>query len=432
MKSHQYIMDSKYKAAFALAFLVLVYTLYTILLQIGGSTIGILPQLFYAFMIGMVVSAAVSLALDRGKALREMIGNPGLLLPVLVIGLVNNALVQLFLGFGTLGTNASIASVVYRSWVIMAIVLVPLVLRQKIRKMQLVATLVGFSGLYLIISGGTLIGINYSQAPYIGLVLLSAFCSAIVTLIYGRYTFNIFAGVVFYNLVSLVMVASLAFATGTSLAVTFPPSALFSVVFYGIFGFGIASSLYYYSVKALGPQVVGNAILVVPFVTILLSAMLVDTPIQPYYIVAALLISAGVLIQRYYSKSAERITKNKILDRLTIFDVTGAFIDNKSPLIAQSISGGNRAFAIKVRGRRLDDSKHSGAFKKYGCVSFTDRNPHASVTQDEIRSIAEAMKLEGGETALIGLGHPDNLENAFAKFVSTSGKSSPDERLWKE
>ncbi|MDE1873590.1 MAG: DMT family transporter [Candidatus Micrarchaeota archaeon] len=416
-------MDNKYKAAFALAFLVIIYTLYTILLQIGGSTIGILPQLFYAFLIGMVVSAAVSLALDGGKALREILGKPNLLLAVLAIGLVNNALTQLFLGFGTLGTNASVASVVYRSWVIMAILLVPLVLRQKIRKMQLLATLVGFSGLYLIISGGTLIGINYSQAPFIGLVLLSALCSAIVTLIYARYTFNIFAGIVFYNLVSLVMVGSLAFATGTSLAVTFPPSALFSVLFYGIFGFGIATSLYYYSVKVLGPQTVGNSILVVPFVTILLSAILVATPIQPYYIIAALLISVGVLIQRYYSRSAERITKNKVLDKFTIFDVTGAFVGNKSPFIADSIAGENRAFAIRLNGGKIEDKSHRDLFSKYGCTSFTNRKPHAATTPDEMATIGDALKLNKGETALIGLGNPDRLEDAFAEFVSNPENS---------
>jgi drug/metabolite transporter (DMT)-like permease len=418
-------MNSRYKAAFALAFLLLVYTLYTILLQIGGSTIGLIPQLFYAFLVGFVVSSVVSFVMDRGKGFASIVGSPKMFLTMIAIGLINNALSQLSLGIGTLGTNPSIGGIVYRSWVIMALILTPLVLKQKVKKIQIFATLIGFLGLYLVLSGGTLFGFNFAQAPFMGFLLFAALSSVMVTLIMSKYTFNVFGAAVIFNFASFLLLAFLAVATHTSLAVNLPLSSAFSVLFLGIFGFGVGTTLYYYTIKVFGPQVVGNAILIVPFLTILFSFFLVGTPIRAYYVVAALLISAGVILQRHYSMLPERITKSRILDRFTIFDVTGAFISNKSPEISSSIAGGNRAFAIRLDGRGLDEMAHAGVFGRYGCLSFTTQKPHAKVTAEEIRTVADAMKLEGSDTALIGLGNPDRLEDAFAEFLSTSQPRVP-------
>lgn len=425
-------MNAKYKAISAFAVLIVVYTLYTILLQIGGSTIGLIPQLFYAFIIGFVASLAVSLAIDRGKGLISILGNPKMLVAILAIGLINNALAQLFLGIGTLGTNAIVSGVVYRIWIVAVALLTPLVLRQRVKRMQLLATLVGFAGLYLVVSGGTLFSINMAETPYIGFILLSALFSVIVTLIYGKYTFNILAAIVFYNLISVVAFGLLAVFTHTSLAVAFPTSAIFSVLVYGILGFGISSPLYYYSVKVLGPQMVGNTILVVPFLVIILSAIILGTPVEAYYVIAAVLITGGVLLQRHYSKSTERITRNKRLDRFTVFDVTGTFIDNKSPEISNGIAGDNRAFAIRINANGTGDEVHSRVFGKYNCIAFTSRKPHTATTADEIATIKEAMGLEEGETALIGLGNPDRLEEAFDEFVTVSGNAPPStESDWK-
>ncbi|MDE1873517.1 MAG: DMT family transporter [Candidatus Micrarchaeota archaeon] len=413
-------MNTTYKAAFALAFLVVLYTFYTIALQIGGSTVGLIPQLFYAFFVAFIVSSALSFAMNRGRGFISIVRNPKLLVLVVILGLVNNPLSQLSLGLGTLGTNPSIASIVYRSWIIIVALLTPLVLRQKIKRMQLVATVIGFAGLYLVVSGGTLFSFNYNQLPYIGLVLLAALSSVALTLVYSKYSFDIFGAMVLFNLASLALLGSLAAMTNTTLAIGgFPPSAFFTVLLYGALGFGIASSLYYYSVKAVGPNVVGNVFLVIPFLTIFLAAVFANTPIQPYYLVAALLISTGIMLQRRYSVRQERVTKNKLLDRLTIFDVTGVFISNRNPAIAQGIAGENRAFAIRLSRNAISRKAHADVFSKYGCVSFTNQKPHKSTTSEEIRSVAEAMKLRSGETALIGLGNPDKLEGAFAEFVSS-------------
>lgn len=417
-------MKVSQRSAVTLAVLVLIFTMYPILLQIGGTTIGLVPQLFYAFFVGFVASLVLSFATDRCKGLISIMSNPKMLLGIVAAGIINNAIRQLFLGYGTLGTNPNIASIVYRSWVIIAAVFTPIVLKNRIGKIQSFAIFLGFLGLYLTVSGGAPLAFDYSDAPYMGFVLISAFCSATITLAMSKYTFNIYGAAAVFNLVSFALLGIIAAATGTSLTVNFPPSSIFTVAFLGVFGFAIATSLYYHAVKLSGPQIVGNAMLAIPFVTFALSAIILSLPIEPYYIIAALLISAGYLLQKRYSSAPERITTKGALKRTTVYDITGAFSGNRGKTIANHIKGGNRAFAIKT-GRSPINRPVRNMFAKRNCTVFTSNRPHPEMDHDEVVFTREILNLRKGETALIGIGRPNNLEDAFGEFVA---KANPPNR----
>ncbi len=412
-------MNVRQKAALALAFVVFELSFWSIFLKIGGSSIGIIPQLFYGFLVGFVVSLVLSIAVDRGKGIASIAKDRRMLLMVIIIGLLNNALTQLFLGMGTIGTNPSIGAVVYRSYVIFAALLLPFVVRQKVKKMQLLACVVGFLGVYVVLSGGTLLTFNPSTLPYMVLLLIAALCTTFSSLFITKYTFNMFGAVVLFNLFSLIFMAVLAAATHTSLSVAFTPVSIISILFLGAFAYGIGSSLVYYSIKVYGPLLFGNVILVVPFLSIVFAALVAGTPIMSYYLIAAVLMSAGVLLQRRYSKVMERATSKKLLEKLPVFDVTGAFIGNKSPEIANQILGGNRALAIKLDKNTIyEDSQHGGMFRKRNCLAFTNVRPTNDIKREEIEFINDVLGHEANETILIAIGNPDSLEGAFEEFTS--------------
>jgi drug/metabolite transporter (DMT)-like permease len=421
-------MKVSYKAAIALALAILEVSLWSIFLQIGGSKIGILPELFYGFLIGSIASLAISFAVNRGRGLVALTKQPRLFGIILVAGLLNDLFTQLFLGIGTLGTNPSVGSILYRTWPVFVALLTPMILRQKVKRAQYLATVIGFLGVYVIVSGGTLFSISASQVPFIGVLLLAAFSSTFSILIMNKYNADTAGAIAVFNVSSFTAVAALVLATNTSISIAFTPAVVLSLLFLGIVAYAIGTTLYYFAIKSLGPLITGNVALAVPFMTIAFSFLILGTPIEPYYIAAALLISAGILLQRRYSAHQQRVTKNKALDSLTIFDVTGVFIGNKSPEIMGGISGENRAFAIRAKGRKLDAKAHGSVFNKYGCISFTSREPHAATTPEEISRINEAMGLSNSDIALIGLGHPDKLEDAFAELVSASG-SEPDSSI---
>ena len=413
-------MNVRYKAALALAFIVFELSFWSIFLKIGGSSIGLIPQLFYGFLVGLAVSLTISLVRDRGKSLYSIAKQPSTLLLVAFMGLLNNAFTQLFLGIGTLGTNPSIGSVVYRSWPIIIALLTPMIVGQRVKKIQMAATVLGFFGIYIILSGGALFSLNIATTLFIGVLLLAALCTSFSGLFMNKYTFDPFATVVVFNLVSLAFITLLSAATGASLIVSFTTASAISVLFLGVFAYGIGSALVYYVIKIFGPLLFGNAALTVPFFTIALSALITDTPIKAYYILAALLISAGIVLQRSGSIHMERLTKRSSLSQTTVFDVTGAFIGNKNQPIINRISGGSRAFAMKLPGAGFDEKLHGGLFQS--CVVFTNKRPHQYITNAEINFINEIMGTKNDEV-LIAMGDPKDLENAFADFVSmTEGR----------
>ena len=410
-------MKIQYKAAIALAIVVCEISLWSIFLQIGGSTIGILPELFYGFLVGSIVSVSISLAKDKGKGLISIARKPNMLAVMLVAGLLNDILTQLFLGIGTLGTNPTIGSIVFRSWVILVALFTPLVLRQKVNALQLFATLIGFFGIYIVLSGGTLFTFSISQTPFIGILFMAAICSVSSILIMNRYNVDTAGAIAIFNIVSLAVASMLILATSTSISVAFTPITVFSILFLGVIAYGIGTMLYYHSVKVLGSLITGNSILLVPFLTIVFSFLIVGTPIKFYYILAAIFTSVGIILQRRYSSHPERITEKGALSRLRIFDVTGAFANNSSYVISNHLAGGNRAFAIKLDSK-FDEQLHGPIFLRHQCMAFTNVKPHVGTQADEIEFINDVMGLKEGEIAVIGIGDPKSLEMSFEEFVT--------------
>ncbi len=416
-------MNIKHKGALALAFVIFELSFWSIFLKIGGTSIGLIPQLFYGFLVGFIVSLSISLIRDKGSGLRSVVKNPNMLVLIIIMGLLNNAFTQLFLGVGTLGTNPSIGAIVYRSWPIIIALLTPLVVKQRVRKLQTLATVLGFVGIYVILNGGVLFNFNLATTLFIGALLVAALCTSFSGLFMNRYTFDAFGAVVMFNLSSLIFVAVLAFITHTSLNVTFTVGSAISVLFLGAFAYGIGTALVYYVIKVFGPLLFGNVALSIPFFTIVLSAFLTGTQIKAYYIVAALLISSGIMLQRYGSVIPERITKRGSLSRITLFDVTGAFVSNRSQLITKQVRGGGRALAIKLDDETIyHDDLHRWIFEKRNCIVFTNIEPLKDSKPEEIAFINDIMGMQKGGTALIAMGEPESIEDAFEEFASVSKK----------
>lgn len=407
-------MKIAYRGYTALAVVVLEISLWSVILQIGGSRIGLLPELFYGFLVGSLVSVSISLAKDRGRGLASIAKRPNMLAIMVVAGLLNDVLTQLFFGIGTLGTNPSIGAIVFRSWVIMVAILTPIALRQKVSAKQLMATIIGFAGIYLILSGGTLFHFDTGQAGYVGMLLMAAACSTFSTLIMNKYNVDTAGAIAIFNVASFAVICAVILSTHTSIVIAFTTKVILSILFLGVIAYGIGTMLYYYSVKILGPLITGNSILVVPFLTIVFSFFMVGTPIKPYYVIAAMFAAIGIVLQRRYSKTHEYISSRDIRHSRTLFDVTGAFVTNKGE-VGRMISDGNRAFAAKLDGGLFVKGIHSQIFEKRHCVAFTNKRPYRDVRPDEI-DFANELSGSDGEEVLIGVGHPKNLEDSFREL----------------
>lgn len=417
-------MKIAYNGIIALAIALLELALLPIMLSIGGKSIGIIPQLFYVFLIGSVTSVTVSYAADRMSGLKRIVHSGRLLIIIIVIGLLNDVISQLLLGIGTIGTNPVVAATIFRSWVIMAALLVPITLRQRVTKMQLFATFVGFSGVYILASGGTLVGISLTTLPFILILLGSALCTVYPNLAMKQYNVDTFGAIALFNISSLIFMFLLAIGTNTSIYVPISGSVMITILFLGIATYGIGTSLYYYALKTFGPLFTGNSILVVPFLTIVFSFLILGTPIYAYYIVAALFLSVGIVMQRTFTKVPEHIKPKHMMHDFTMFDITSAFVNNKNPTILQYMAGNNRALAIKLNGNVKIKDKDKKIFERFGCLAFTNKDWHPEVRSQELEFINDIIGTEVNSTIVIGIGNADRLDYSFEEFMKSGKKTA--------
>ncbi len=408
---------------FAIAFAEL--SLVPILLGNTFGSVNPITKLFYVFLISSIVSLSISYAYDR-KGLMSLLHSKKGLSIIAVAGLCNNAVSQLLLAVGTLGTNSSIAGIMYRSWVLIAALLIPFVLKTKVTKSQIAAILVGFIGVYLVVSQGALLpSASAAEMPYMLVLLGAALAATLAVLIVKFYNASTTASVAVFNVSSFAFVAVLALVLKVPLAISFTPGTVLVLLFLGVVTYGIGSTLYIYAYKVLNPVFVGNATLAIPLATVLIGAGLSFAPIKAYYIYAIVLMASAVIVQRQLSNKAPEHITSKKGSSVKMFDVTSAFITN-SKLISQ-LKADNRALAIKTKRETYPRSTYSDIFEEYGCIAFTNKDPNEQISSDEIAFVNDMMTPGTDETVMVGIGNPEHVENAFGRFLEEKIKdATPD------
>jgi drug/metabolite transporter (DMT)-like permease len=411
-----YSMKISNKGMVALLIALLELSFVPILLDVGGINVGSIQLLFYVFLVGTFVSLPIALAYDR-KGLTSLLKSRNSLVIIVIAGLFNNAISQLLLALGTIGTNPSISAIVFRSWVLMAAVSIPFVMKIKVSKWQLAAIFIGFIGMYLALSNGTFQAISAQQLPYMLLLVGCAACATAAALLVRTHNASTTASIVIFNLSSVIFLAIVAFAFHISLAIPFSAQTVGIILFLGIATYSVGSMLYYHAYKTLNPIFVSNAVLAVPFITIFLSSIIIGTVIRAYYLYSTAIIAGAVLAQQLLSSNkTERISKNASLRKhAQVFDVTSAFINNKA--LAEHIQADGRALAIKFKTGDFNLAEHRHVFEKYKGIFFTGAALHEKIKADEMEFINEIMGQVSGETVLVGIGAPDQVEGALGEFT---------------
>ncbi len=419
-------MKMQNKAYIAIGIAAIELAITPILLTISGhavsgqsSLLSTISLLFYVFIVGSIASLAISYKKDRMTGFLSIFADRNTLILLLAAGLLNDAISQTLLGIGSIGTNPGIGAIIFRTWTIMVVILAPILLRNKVTKIQIAATILGFIGAYIIISNGTLLSINMQELPYVIILFGAALAVTFSNLIMKRHNADTVGTIALFNISSALFLGIYMLLTNQAPALAFTPINMFTIFFLGIVAYAIGSTLYFYSLRILGPMVIGNIILVIPFLTILLSSLTLGTPIKAYYFAAAAMLSAGIFIQQRFTKAPEHIRLSKKRYGALIFDISGVFSNTKSSKISWYIMGNSRALCMKLNGN-IDYDKVGRISSKYGCLAFTTDKLHEGVDVDELNFIKEITGLKNNETALVGIGHANKVEQALDEIHNPS------------
>jgi len=409
-------MKTSQKGIVALIIIILQAAFLPIALQIGGQAIGVIQFIFYTSLIAAAVCLIASYFDDKWKGLSDLFRTKKTFVVATIAALLGYPITLLLFNIGVIGTNASIGVVVWRSWVLILAIMTPLALRQKVSIRSVGALAIAFIGIYIIASNGSGLSISASELPYIIALIASGAAIAGSVIVVKGHSISPTGFVAFANILAVLFMLPIIAVYHTNLIIDIPTVAWLPILFMGIINSALASILFYQVFKIFKTTTVGNAMLVVPYLTIPLSYLLIGTAIQSYYLIAAVVLSIAILIQQRDGLHApERIKSGYSTGKIQIFDVTSAFINNKSPIIKKQISGENRALAIELDIEKA--KKFIGREIKLGeSLFFIHTRPHQDIRMEEIEFLKEILGVKAEHVALVGMGDPEKIETAFQEF----------------
>ncbi|MDE1873554.1 MAG: DMT family transporter [Candidatus Micrarchaeota archaeon] len=399
---------------YVLLFSALMFTAITPIAYVLGNGINPIALMLLVSLAGTLISFALSFVKGTLHHVKTYFTTRNGAFAILSFGILAYTLLSLIFSYVTHYVNADLVAVVYRSWPLMLILMAPVLMRERMTKYDGLGVIIGFSSLAVTLVGGTAISIPEQYLPFVLLLLLGAFFDAFVSGVSKKYNYELTSSIFAYNAVSFTIFLPLALLTGSLSFSGFGASTALGVILLGAVQNVLLTFLFVASFRRVRTSIASNVFIVSPFFTMLLSALFLSTPIEPYYLVVAFGVAFGILIQHMQPRAANRVTKRR---NLTIFDVTGTFLDNPNPEISRCITGDGRAFAIRINKSSFDEQLHSQIFKSRYCLAFTNDAPHQDAQGEEMRLIGRAMALKRGEAALIGMGDPDELEAAFDEFL---------------
>lgn len=314
-----------------------------------GRNIGLYEFMFLISAFGL--ASSVLFVAVRGKTGRlvSIMSNPKMFSIALLAGLLSLLPLEFGIAYAEQSISASLATVIFRTSPLLMLILLPVILRERLSRYQILALALAFAGLYIGISRGNIISVNPADGPIIGFMAAMALGYALSTVLVKRYMFDIevqlaAGGMAFFAFASVMFLAHGAVLQPIGIAGL--ALALYIGAVFNVYSFYIA----FYALRRVKTTLYANVYFLSPFITFVLSYFLLGEAIEPYYIAIAAFVAAGILIQQFDRIGGTYMPKSSIAKntRMFMFDVTGAFSETGETAINRQINSGGRVLAIKL------------------------------------------------------------------------------------
>lgn len=413
-------MKTKHVANLYLILALVLGALVPVMLKVASQNVNIYEYLFLTYLVAMPTSFLYILFRKKTDRLISTMKNYKEFAFIAFLGLLNYGMLEYGLTYAEQFINTSLATAVYRTSPLLMLIFLPIVLKERVSKLQLVALLLGFAGLYIAVTGGSLVIFNNANLPMIGIVAAIAFSGAFVTVAVKRYSFDMEIAMFLFNLATFAFFAVLFLATGAKLQ-PLNMSALAAILYVGIVYNVFVGLMYYGAIRMMKTTFVTNIYFLSPFITFLFSWLILGEPIYFYYIAIALLVSVGILIQKFDKKGGTYLSKSKSRkksDDYVFHDVTSAFVNTDVPVIYNAIRSGGRVLAIKLSKDeygQLEPQIYNNSDADSVMYAATDRK---FVNSDQKEFVHEIMGLNNDELAIMCAGDTQSSEKALSELLS--------------
>ncbi len=390
----------------------------------AASSIPVFELLMLVSLIGTLISFVLMLATGKQKHLKSYFTKKDEFLALAIYGVLAYFFVSFSLSYATHFVSANLAAVIYRTWPLMIVIIAPFIISERISKYDVLAVAIGFSGLAVVLLRGTSISIPLYELPFVVLLLFGALADAIASAVQKRYTYEIYSSLFMYNLIALALFLPLSIAFHTIDLSAINQSALMGLLFLGLLQNVALTFFFATAMRSVKTSTVGNVLLSVPFVTMVLSAVILKEAVMPYYIVIAIATVLGVAVQKLAPNIGNYLPKTSKgrWHMPVIYDVSSAFVNTKNEAVYNALKGEGRALAFYKPIGADEIDRHNELVKMLGSQSnailFTDKVIAEGVEEDEMNFIKEIMGYKGNGLLVVGIGKPQEVEEIFYKIHS--------------
>ncbi len=404
-----------------------------------ASNISYIQLLFFISMIGTVTSAFIMFAEGTQAEVRYYFTYPKPFAFMLMWAILVYTLLELIFGYTTHYVSASLSAVVYRTFPLMLIAMAPFVLKERISNWSKIGVVIGFSGLVsiLFLNGG-LEG-SLTELPFVALLLLGAFFDAICSISSKRYYYDIYSSVFMYNLLSFAIFLPLAFLTGNITLSGISMGDWVAILFLGVFQNVLLTYAFVGSFRVTDTAVASNLYLLTPFLTIIISYIILKESMLLSYFIIAATVMVGALIQYKYSERSTFTVKNKC-GNYDIYDITPVFVGTKDKRLYEAMKGEGRVLAFVIKKGKVKYGKkeeeiigNNSILKTFSkgenpCMFFTLRSKDITFMEGDIEFISKLTGFNEKEDLIfLGAGDPDRIceefSNLYDKLRSYNSKN---------
>jgi len=187
--------------------------------------------------------------------------------------------------------------IIVYSWPIWVVIFAGLFLKEKLTFTKIGAIILGFIGVYVVVTQGNLFSFSFSYLIGNLFAFAAAICYGIFSILGKKHNYDKFTSVMFYYVFTLIFVtiANLLFSSIPAVSTY----ELTGLIWLGIFPSGLAFVFWFLALKHGDTATMSNLVFLVPFLSLVFIFFLLGERILVSSLVGLLLVIAGIVLQSY-------------------------------------------------------------------------------------------------------------------------------------
>ena len=283
-----------------------------------------------------------------------------------------------------------------------------------------------FSGIYIAFGNGVGNAISSSDLGIMVLLVGIALSAAFGIVLFKRYAhYDVESSTFIFSLANFAFFAMLFVSRGMPTS----PSMMSNIVpllYIGIVYNVVQVVMYYSALRMKKTTFVTNIYFLSPFLTFVFANLILGEAIKAYYIIIAVLVTAGILIQRLDKVGGSYTKAGRPSEGPTLFDVTGAFLNSKHKDISAAVENGDRVLALKLHKSYYDTVSRLMSSGDYDNI-FMDSHSEIAEQSSLVRELVGARE---NDMVVIRAGDVDRSERFFVtlseEVEDAGGGQTPD------